>query len=748
MTKTAILRAAVLTILIICRAPSLGQSAPNLNQANVTVEGAIRLSWNSAPGEVYQIQCADSLIDTNTGTITWQMLYDSYPSQGTNTFWLDTGNYLKVPPILHPAKAPMRFYRIVDLGPDTASSEPAVTIVSPANGLTASGELTINVAASTDQAGGLITTLYVDGQQMRLPITSTNWTDGTGVTNYLIDTYTINTCEWPNGNHILFATATAESAPSGTILGAPPVLEGHGVSPFVSATFNNLVTRISFSEPFFDPALGQTQQVRAVFAANVGWTLVIRDANSNAVRNATGSGASLLFPWDGKGDGGTNLDPGVYHYYISAQTNGQPLSLDEPSADDGSGSQPAVALNASLSASESTGAGWYPRSEEQALRAGWGFYYMPSPPLPPVYTNGVWMNWTEVFGPQPLMPVEVSLPAQQSSSPSLNTAGAMSVATNDAQTDDATESYSGSSTQAAPATPDRPPTAPKDGTPGTFGIAWQTYKANGSSGFTPQLPLATTPPLTTYVQLEGHGTANRPNFQPLRYADTEAINFGAAMNAAAWSPAFTRPDDDLKIEDLRGTSTGFNGVDIGFLLLHCVYGTSFDYLAGSSPVKQMYFPIAAGGGAQYLRMSEMKFGGDGTNGLKWMAIAACSSLYHANWSSMQSQQVYPYTSGLHLLLGVDTKNETADALGQAWVRYMIGDPKASPPVAGTTIRLAWYFGATYAYTNAHAVHSVSPMVFAVAGDQACRGDMLQTKTNTVLQGGARFYDTQQVYPPQ
>ena len=43
------------------------------------------------------------------------MLYDSYPSQGTNTFWLDTGNYLKVPPILHPAKAPMRFYRIVDL---------------------------------------------------------------------------------------------------------------------------------------------------------------------------------------------------------------------------------------------------------------------------------------------------------------------------------------------------------------------------------------------------------------------------------------------------------------------------------------------------------------------------------------------------------------------------------------------------------------------------------------------------------
>ena len=141
----------------------------------------------------------------------------------------------------------------------------------------------------------------------------------------------------------------------------------------------------------------------------------------------------------------------------------------------------------------------------------------------------------------------------------------------------------------------------------------------------------------------------------------------------------------------------------------------------------------------------MKFGGDGTNGLKWMAIAAAASLYHANWSSMQSQQVYPYTSGLHLLLGVDTHNETADSLGQDWVKFMrggnelINNPRASA--------WPWYDGATHAYTNFHAVHAVSPMVFAVAGDQACRGDMLQTKTNTVLQGGTWFYDTRQVYPP-
>ena len=82
---------------------------------------------------------------------------------------------------------------------------------------------------------------------------------------------------------------------------------GHAVSPFVPVVFSNLVTRISFSEPFFRPALGQTQQVSAVFAANSDWTLQIKDNNSNAVRTATGSGSRLRFTWDGTGDGAMPL---------------------------------------------------------------------------------------------------------------------------------------------------------------------------------------------------------------------------------------------------------------------------------------------------------------------------------------------------------------------------------------------------------------------------------------------------------
>jgi hypothetical protein len=162
----------------------------------------------------------------------------------------------------------------------------------------------------------------------------------------------------------------------------------------------------------------------------------------------------------------------------------------------------------------------------------------------------------------------------------------------------------------------------------------------------------------------------------------------------------------------------------------------------------MYFPIASGTSAQYLRMSEMSFGGDGTNGLKWMAIAACTSLYHVNWSSMKSQDIYPYTGGLHLLLGVDTDNFTDKYLGQSWAAFMLGQPKANPPVVPMKIRDAWYAGAQKAYKASNVPYSVSPMKFAVAGDSAAFNDYLQTKTNTVLSGTWTIDPPTQVYPPQ
>ena len=74
----------VLAVLMVCVANA--QNHLQFTGISATDEGAICLTWASVSNEVYEIDEADALIDTNTGSITWNLLYDNYPSQGTNTF--------------------------------------------------------------------------------------------------------------------------------------------------------------------------------------------------------------------------------------------------------------------------------------------------------------------------------------------------------------------------------------------------------------------------------------------------------------------------------------------------------------------------------------------------------------------------------------------------------------------------------------------------------------------------------------
>ena len=97
---------------------------------------------------------------------------------------------------------------------------------------------------------------------MRPAVTTTNYTDGGAVTNYEVDTYNINTCGWGNETHTLFATGKCESG-NGDAVGSPPVATGHAVSPFVSVLFSNLITRISFSRPAFDPVADESAESQA-----------------------------------------------------------------------------------------------------------------------------------------------------------------------------------------------------------------------------------------------------------------------------------------------------------------------------------------------------------------------------------------------------------------------------------------------------------------------------------------------------
>jgi hypothetical protein len=304
--------------------------------------------------------------------------------------------------------------------------------------------------------------------------------------------------------------------------------------------------------------------------------------------------------------------------------------------------------------------------------------------------------------------------------------------------------------QNGPPAPLRPPIKPMANSVGTIGIAYQNYAANGLPGYNTPLPKGSQGPNLGQINMEGHGAANTPPYLILHQAAEESANFAYEMFLGAWNTTVNLANDQLTASALRSGGSGnpFNQVDLGLLIMHGVYGSSMDFNAGGC--KQMYFPVTAGTGSQYVRMSEMQFGGSGpTNGLKWMALMACSSLHQVNWQSMQNQNIKPYNSNLHMFLGADTEFELDPNISQYWADYMIGDPNAIPtPRLPMPIRAAWYQAASDAYhvpLPPNQSHTVSPMKFASAYDNACVGDYLQTRTNTVL-SGSWGKDASQVYP--
>lgn len=671
-----------------------------------TPEQAVQLMWASVSNETYEIDEADALGTNADGSTAWNQLYSGYPSQGTSTFWLDTGNYVDTPPIVHPRYSAARFYRVIDKGPDTTSDEPVVSIVSPTSGAVVTGSLTITVSGNTDQAT-LSLLLFVDGQEMPAAATVTN-TVNNG-TNYSTATFVINTCEWWNGQHVLFATARCTSTLQGPDSNGP-MLIGNAVSSFVPITFNNLVTEIAFSQPFFDPALGQTQQVTAVFAADSDWTLTITDAYSNTVRTATGSGISMSFNWDGAGNGETNLPAGVYWYYVSAQTNGQVPAIPGGGSSGGGGSLPLPEMTSSASAIESQSTQlWAQPSDGSGIAVP--FF---------VYPPGFDTNDLTIFE------APVSWTSEQNTSASKVRSSGVLVGSGAAS-----PAFSGGSSQGAPAAPVRPPTAPVQGTAGIFGVAYQTYAANGTNGYKVQsVPNG----YGGLVQMAGH-PANLPlTFGDLPGYATEAENFIASMKQGAWNAGFVDADDQLTINALRGTGSPFNQVDLGLLMLHGTYGTSQDFTANGC--EQMYFPITSGTGAQYARMSDMNFGGTGTHGLKWMAICACNSLLKQNWNSMKSARVTPFNSNLHLLLGTDSTTYCDDDIASFWAREMLGLSYPTPQPIVT----AWYHSAKVAYGTRTYTNTI---ILAVTGYQNCSGDTLQNYSSP---GGTTYYDSVQVWP--
>jgi len=672
---------------------------------NTTLENAIQLHWASVSNEVYEVDYADQLAGNDDGSTAWAKLYDNYPSHGTNTFIGDFGNYFLTPPILNPNKMPMRFYRITDKGANSGAN-PTITITSITNGASLSGYVTVSVG-TTSSLPIVTTALYVDGQLMDSSDDGTN--------------YIVNTCEWPNGPHILFATAKAQSRLSGPS-GSFPIDIGRGVSAYKSVTFDNLIQKVAFSEPFFEPSLGQTQQVTAAFTANVDWTLKMIDESSNAVRTVTGSGISLQFNWDGTGDGGTNIPDGVYYYSITAQTNGQAFSM---MSSGGSGFS-SSASSFSVASEEATEL-WALSPESSG------------PPLPlAIYPPGFNTNGFEIFEAsqsevqalvEAVMSVDqpVKMPSSAMLLESESSGGGMSPAA----------AYSAPSQNTV--APTRPPTSPVKNGVGIVGVAYFDHLTTNTYGVPKNgLPL---PGNSGKIQIES--SYGNIEFDPIPEAAVCADKFIARMQKKGWKMGFKKGSTDFSVNDLKKSSLGgsdlFGGVNLGLFIDHGSFGTSVEQHNYMSQSKQTYFASAnpADGSAPWIALSEFGFGGAGN--LKWIGILACNSLHDANYQSIVNHGFFPLTSDNHLLCGMTTIGAIGEDFGEIWAKKMTGGFLVSPE----TVKDAWFDAGVGQYQYATNLVGTT-ITFRVAGWDNCLDDTLKSPPDST--SGTLDFRDKQVYP--
>jgi hypothetical protein len=618
----------VFGFLVTSTGQGFSQNALAFTSVNATPDNHIQLHWASNSNEVYEIDYADQLAGNPDGSTAWNPLYEDYPSHGTNSFITDDGNYDLTPEIPYPGINPERFYRVMLVEDNSSPTNPTVSIVSPSSGDSLSGDVTMQVFASSPEILADVK-LYVDGEEQWSSIDSSN--------------FDINTCEWANGTHTIFATAKSQSGFEGVANGGV-ITYGRTVSSYVTVTFSNLISSLNFSQPFFEPALGQTQAVTAAFAANCNWTLQIQDVNSNTVLSASGSGSSMEYDWDGTGTGETNIPDGVYNYVLTASTNGAASEVVSGGGGSGGGSPPTPDF-AMAGGGDSTEL-WASTSDDSDV--------VPLILYPPGFdTNGL-----TIFSATP-----AQVNAARSESLSSHSVGTTSFPM------DASPDYSGTTSQTTTG-PKRKPRTGVKGEVGTYGICYKTY---GTNGFSSPHPITGWPyPLPTEVAIDGQTrTATTVDYSVQNFVNM-SDGFSAIMKKAAWKPAFVKRDSQWGDSDIKKSSLGgnsiFNTCNFGMLMTHGSYGNSGSTGQEDDNINYTYCWL---GGNDYVRLTDMDFGSTGTNGLRWMTIFACNILREANYNSMNNAGKNPVNENLHLLLGFDTTGYAAYNLGKFYANYLV-----------------------------------------------------------------------------
>jgi hypothetical protein len=641
--------------------------------------------WNGATGAVYQVESADSLGDVGAQGLQWVIRDSGTAAKGTNAEWMDVGDPQWIPHIFHPRFQPQRFYRVKNVGQATGTPLTVTMLFTQATSPSPSGTNQVNgdldylVSVTLNDTNQQISSVkvFVDGQKLA-NASSTNFTGS------------INTTEWPNGTHEIYAVATAVDVGAGDVgmttadddsqdETTNAVKMAIGVSGSRFGVFANYISQFFVAVPFFQA--GQTQEVVASFEEDSYWRVKVVNYQDTEVRRFEGQGSSAYAPWDGNDQSGSPLPYGYYDYIVEARpsrygilSSTAPLSSQQASSVASQSTVPLSgaqlrafpykqtlaamqfsrtnitvtetiiipSLNPTNQPSGTNGGGSPPSpaatSVSSTLSTDSSSSFSQWPPMPPVRTNinGVWTTvpWEDVYGPPPI----IEMPVRST----LQTASIQS----DGLTPDGPQPVDWADTTYTTRTPNRTSGNLFHGYAGTVGVGYQghhpTKKAAGNFGSAPGGVLASAPP-----------------WGPLVTASALANGFSGSMAYAGWRTSFLLADDNLNSKDLQppagggsGTGTFATRCNFGFLVGHMTSSVRSDpnYFA-TVP----YYPVyntAQPGHYQWMALPGMDLGNGGIfSKLRWMAFYGCQSLKEKDYTDLWTKFLLPMPPNLRLILG-------------------------------------------------------------------------------------------------
>ncbi len=617
-------------------------------QTNINIKAPIaaddhtmKISWNAEAGAVYQVESADSLTDIGSQGLQWVIRESDCASKGTNAEWMDVGSPQWIPRILPPRFQPMRFYRVAKVKQATLTPPPTVTLQLDQSNLVSGF---INAAASVT---------YADTNQQMSSLKI--FVDGQEIDSAADDSLsaTINSCEWPNGQHEIYAVVTTvdagETLPDSddeTETNAANFAIGVSASQFV--TFSNYISEFFVTTPFFDPAQGQTQEVMAAFPEDTCWNLYVLDYNYNPVQEFSGQSSSLDVTWDGTDGNGNQTYYGFYDYYIEAR----PLRFGCPSGPTSMSSARMLAGRSTSSAISSSSSQQLP-ARIQFNELGGIQEIINTPSLNPLPSEEMemaaslsaervitYVGTNEFINGVPaiLYPPEPdeSLTSTRAARAGLRT-GAIPM-----------DGGSGGSTfDDGVYTTDFPNRVPGNLFKGYAGIV-----GVGSQGHHPHSPSFPLPP-------GGVISLSHPPYGALHNATVIADGFSKQMVKYGWRTGFNLKDDNLNSTNLfpvlgagSGDGTFAKNCHFGLLVGHM---TATSYTDPDYYVTHSFFPVyntVQPGRYQWIPLPGMDFGkNDGSSPLKWMCLYGCNSLRYEDADDMWTHFVLPMPPNLRLLLG-------------------------------------------------------------------------------------------------